>query len=398
MVDKVEMNERYRLNNGYLVRDEYDGLNAYSDFATSVANLTNLNDYLALYNIPFAYIQTPHVFQTDDDPMIPWGYETNINGNTDRLLAELEENIVNYLDLRENVKEDNLNNYDLFFSTDHHWSFEVAFWAHEKIARYIDTLLGEKHFVEEYFDLENYTAEQVENNFLGSHGERTGVFFGGVDSMNLIIPKFKTEFLVQIPSIKWNVTGDFHKSMLDMSHLETNYEKYPYLVYLSAHTDFYSLKNKLVTNEKKILILKDSFSYPLASFLALHYSEVYLYQNIGDESSERFIEKLYEIQPDLILNIRAISNALSSNTIQGSLDYPINSSTTIELNQETTLDHIKLINWSGVEESFTWTTEASAIQFETDLNTDFTFTIDYAKNSMKERKQLFYSIKKKSLS
>lgn len=313
MVDKKEMNERYKLENGYLT---YELQIQYNNMDLEIQNLTNLQKYLDLYAIPFAYVQTPHVIPTDDDPMIPMGYETNINGNSDRLLLGLEENDIVYLDLRDKIVQDEINNYELFFATDHHWNIQGAYWAHEHVALFIDQILNKNLVTSEYFDLISYSTEFYNNIFLGSDGQRTGLFFGGVDDVTLIIPSFATNFTVEIPNHQWDRIGTFDETILERSYLENQnlnyFSKNTYKVYLELNTEYIKIKNNLATNDTKVLLIKDSFSKPLAAYLALHYSEVHLYQ-VG--SQETLLEKLHEIQPDIVLQVRTSTNSLTEEAL-----------------------------------------------------------------------------------
>lgn len=310
MVDKKEVNERVKLNNGYLT----DELNTeYLPMISAINNLTNLKEYLDIYEIPFAYVQTPHLIPSDDDPMIPLGYETHVNGNSDRLLTGLSENGVDYLDLRENIRFDEPSNYEIYFSTDHHWTIETAFLAHEHVGRFIDGKLNENISNSEYFNLENYYTETYTNIFSGSHANRTGIFFAGVDDISIITPKFETNFSVQIPNHNWNRTGNFETAFLEKKYLENssiaNFNKDTYCVYLDSNTEYVKIVNNQALNDKKILLIKHSFSQPMATFLALHYKEVHLYQQ---GTQEELLKILHEIQPDIVLQVATTNDSLTA--------------------------------------------------------------------------------------
>lgn len=310
MVDKVEVNGRYKLNNGYLISNLQ---NNYSEMTSGINNLTNLNDYLDLYGIPFAYVQTPHVLPSDEDPMIPFGYETHNNGNSDRLLQGLMENNVNTLDLRNYLWKDVENPYDLFFKTDHHWNFFGAFYAHIYVSEFIDEILQKNLSNAEYFDLKNYNLEIYENIFLGSDGARTGVFFTGVDDLTMITPKFHTNLSVSIPNHKWNRKGTFDSAILEKEYLKNDslsyFDKNSYCVYLDSNTEYIQIINHLADNDTKILLIKDSYSKPLSAFLSLHYKEIHLYQQ---GSKEELLNKIHEIQPDLVLQVRTTTDSLTT--------------------------------------------------------------------------------------
>jgi hypothetical protein len=68
---------------------------------------------------------------------------------------------------------------------------------------------------------------------------------------------------------------------------------------LGGDTPYLKIKNHMPIEKKKIVLVKDSFTNPMATFLGLYYDEVHLYDLRG--SREDFIEKLEEIEPDIVL-------------------------------------------------------------------------------------------------
>lgn len=305
LIDKKELNERYKLNNGYLT----DAIVNYYNPIAGITNISNLKRYLDLYDIPFAYVQTPILIPSDDDPMMPLGYETHANGNLDRLLEGLENNGVNYLDLRENLKEDEINHYDIYLKTDHHWTNEGGFLSHKYISQLIDEVLGEDLLSEEYFIESRYNTTVFNNEFLGSLGERTGVFFAGVDDVIVITPNFNTNFTTV------DKNGKFEDVFIDYELLEVTFDDtltktVSYKIY-DLNGNYFKIINENSPNDKKIMILRDSFTASIAPFLALHYKEIHLYDVRYGDKEAGFIQKLHEINPDIVLQVRTTTNHLT---------------------------------------------------------------------------------------
>lgn len=317
IIDKIELNGRYKLINGHLTSSNSyleSSLDDFSVMNAEIKNITNLKYYLDLYDIPFAYIQTPHLLATDYDPMIPIGYETHINSNTDRLLEGLLNNNVSYLDLRENFKQDNLDHFDYFYKTDHHWNSHAGFISHKYISEFIDEQLGEKISNDDYFILNRYEIEVFKNISLGYHGQSTGILFSGLDDISVITPNFFTEFIVEAPSLHINKTGNFKESQINYNILENNlinpFNRRVYLVY-PLHTNYAKITNLNAKNDKVILLLRDSFTCNLAPFLALHYKEVHLCDVRYGDKQDGFIKVLHEVNPDIVLQVRITSNVLT---------------------------------------------------------------------------------------
>ncbi|MFI3250427.1 MAG: hypothetical protein R3Y07_05640 [Eubacteriales bacterium] len=319
---RKELNERFLLENDFLTNTliggpstyflSYHDYWTYTDQTASIQNVKNLHDYLALYGIPYAFLQTPHLLTTDDDPTIPAGYSTSVNDNSDRLLAGVAENGIPSLDMRASLQEQGLNSFDIFFKTDHHWTIEGAFWAHIQVAEYIDDLMGTSYANPDYYDLANYNIEIYENSFMGPSGSRTGIYYAGIDDFSVITPNFDTEFQVEIPNRDWYRTGPFDHAMLDYSYLENDinnmYKQDAYCTYLLPNTEYVKLVNLQATNDLKVLLVKDSFSMPMAAFLSLHFAEVHLCQQ---NDHEEFLRTLHEIEPDVVLQMRTAVDRMS---------------------------------------------------------------------------------------
>lgn len=317
LVDKKEMNGVVRLNNGYLVAGD-NGIASYNDSITRINDIVNTKEYLDLYQIPFVYVQTPHTLADDYSSELPLGYETHINGNTNRLLEGLEENRINFIDLRDAWDVDEVDHYKMFLPTDHHWTFDAAFLSHQYLVNYINDELNIPTINKNFFNIENYIKTKYNNIFSGSYGNKTGILYAGVSDLNIIIPKFETNLFVEINKYNWSRTGDFEDVMFNYKYLDYNhlnmFSNYAYSAYLDGSADYVCIQNLDRPNNKKILLIVDSYSKPLAPFLALHFSEVHMYDvrtNYGG-STEGFIQKLHEIQPDIVLQIRTTNSTLSA--------------------------------------------------------------------------------------
>lgn len=298
LIDQKELNNVVKLNNGYLT-----SICEKRDTLPIVESVVEFEGYLKNKNIPYIYIQAPYKMSTDNDNL-PKGFESYANENADNLLKGLNSNNIDILDLREEIKKDGLNHYDLFFKTDHHWTFEGAFWANTKVMSKVNEVLDIKEYDKKYIDINNYNKVTYENAYLGSRGQRVGYLFGGGDDITTILPKFDTDMKFEVPTKGIKKEGTFEESIMFEKIFDKDkvYQKYIYSIYTGDNYDYAKITNKKSTNKKKIFLIKDSFSLAMAPFLALHYDEVHMY-DMRKGSSEDLIKKIDEVNPDIVVNM-----------------------------------------------------------------------------------------------
>ena len=207
---------------------------------------------------------------------------------------------VDYVDLRREIFDNNLDHKDLFFVTDHHWTPEAGFWG----AGVVANILNEKYGFSidaSLYDLSNYNIKIKEKWFLGTEGKRVGSIFAGVDDLHLLTPKFRTDLVLSIPSKVILKKGDFENTIFDMSHVDEKayYEKNPYCAYMGGDFPLSIIKNNLV-NGKKILLVRDSFACVFAPFISLGCRELEIIdlRHYNDKSLYKYIESS---SPDLVM-------------------------------------------------------------------------------------------------
>lgn len=266
---------------------------------------------LIQHDIDFLYIQLPfkvssgHHQDITGIKELPPHITDYSNENASAFLDIMNNANVKTYDLREDFYNSGLSQNDLFFNTDHHWTIEGAFLATDLISKYLNENY-DFDIQEDLYSMSksvnvNTDAEAIENShtdnssiiedeasyihfkkttykdyFLGSMGRRVGKIYGGLDDFSLITPKFPTDIkLTQIEGAGQQIfEGSFNDAVLEMQYIENaDVSTNRYAVY---HGDYQELRfeNKLVENDKKILIIKDSFGIPIYSLLSLGIKEV----------------------------------------------------------------------------------------------------------------------------
>lgn len=289
------LNERAKLENGQLTYYFTGG-----DTQNNSKNLIALNEFLQQREIPLLYIQAPYKID-GDDPQLPAGVEDDSNQNTDAFLAQIQQGGVDYVDLRAEMKADGIDHYSMFFPTDHHWTPKAAFWGYGKLIEYMNENYG-YDIDSSYYDLENYNVQTYEDWFLGSHGKRVGIYYGGVDDIDVITPKFSTNITFEAPSQDIVRTGPFEQSALDQEKIaEKDYfNKNPYTVYTGGDYSRCTFRNEQAPSDKKVLIVKDSYALPVLSFTSLCFESVDAI-DLRYFKTETLVQYIEKTKPDAVV-------------------------------------------------------------------------------------------------
>ncbi len=279
----------------------FAGIERYVD--DSCGATYDLVNNLIANDIDFIYIQLPFKIppaRYGGDAQLPANVKDYANDNADKFVASLNQASVKTYDLRDDFWQSGMTQNELFFNTDHHWSIQGAFLATGLIANYLnenyDMQIPEGLYTEENFNFETY-----ENSYIGSMGRRVGRIYGGIDDFTLIKPNFDTDYTVR--HIEGNEPQEF-KGSFEEAVLETDYITDPdpttnrYAVYHGDYRELHFI-NHLAQNDKKILIIKDSFSLPVYSFLSLGIKEVRaIDMRLFDEN---VVEYAAAYNPDLVI-------------------------------------------------------------------------------------------------
>lgn len=292
-------NNTVRLNDGILAE-----VNTEPQATGQVAyNLTNFNSYLSGQDIPFLYVMAPYKVDLDRQ-LQPYGTVNFFNGDADSFLAALEQSHVNTLDLRPALSQNAEMVEQNFFRTDHHWNFAGALRACPLILEQMDALLPEQTLDTAYAAFDQWEGHTLEKWYLGSHGKRTGIYFGGVDDMTYYTPKFDTQLSRVVIHNEWFFRGDFVQANMDTKYFEEKdyFNDSPYCMYVGGDYPLVQHRNSDAPNQLKVLMIKDSFTLPLQCYFSTLFSEVDVLdpRYLGD-----FVESVAEYvsvsKPDIVV-------------------------------------------------------------------------------------------------
>ena len=259
-----EMNGVVKLNNGYLVLTY-----PYASeemLRNKAENLHTLDLRLKERDIPLLFAICPYT-SSKWDPELPIGVEDYGNTNIDRFMDMVSEYGIEKLDFREEMYADGINQYDMMYRTDHHWTTEAGFYAYTKLSKWIQDKTN-CEIDARVMELSNYTQTTYRKWHLGSRGQRTGIYYAGIDDFVLITPDFETLLS------NGTVEGTFNDLVINYAPLENR-------EYTSRYTYDYVLgnalgnyKNYMAENDVKVLIVTDSFGKAVNPYMILSYGEV----------------------------------------------------------------------------------------------------------------------------
>ena len=263
----------------------------------------------------FLYIAAPRKEYYSKAP----GYINNASVvNFNGFIQSLEDMNVPTLDLSKMIEQIFSNGEDAYFATDHHWTPYTGFQANQAICEELHELY-DMPIDESKLDYDQYNTQVYQDWFLGSQGKKVGTYFTsrGADDFELITPKFETQLSEEQPFKNEFREGSFEETVLYLDNMEKDYyHKNSYATYSGGDFRLQIIKNKLNTEGKKILIVRDSYACAVVPFLSLQASEIHVVdirpgdQYVGDRLSVyQYIE---EIKPDYVIVLYSgISNLAS---------------------------------------------------------------------------------------
>lgn len=236
--------------------------------AEKVKSITEFASFCKKQNIKFVYLAAPSKLAREDK--VYSGKLDFANQNEDEFLTGLKSHGILYIDLRDNIEQEGLNQKSLFFKTDHHWLPETALWAASEITKELDTQ-NVFHGNPALLEADRFEHVVYPNIYLGSHGKKVTLARTKPEDITKLLPLFPTQFHLYIPSLGLDQRGDF-SIFYDQSKLQYG-DLYQtagaYHAYLYGEQPYISIENEQIKGNSHILMIRDSFGDTLAPFLTL---------------------------------------------------------------------------------------------------------------------------------
>lgn len=229
----------------------------------------------------------------------------DLNSYGDDVLAYLRHYNIDYIDFRDVFIQNDMSMEDVFFKTDHHWNIQTAFFATGVVLEHLENEYGDCLDPDGYWrNPDNYVFEEYEGVYLGSQGRETGIHYvDGLDDFTYIYPKKKMNYtytyVFSSNDTVYQRKGGTLSTLVDQSSLEeeNKYEADFYDSYMNCVCRRDEIINEQLETGKKILFIRDSYSSPLATFMAPMCKEIDMKWSVrvsGEEIEEAVINETYD--------------------------------------------------------------------------------------------------------
>ena len=285
-----------RLNSGHL----FD-LQDYVSMEKGVGDIVAM-DEIVPDDIPFLFVyEHPTIYSEDQ---MPAGYD--VLDYSDEIAAEIvsrmAETDIPMLDSRDILTSSGVAMEDYLMYTDQHWATRASLIMARRIADEIESMTGTDISAEK-LDIENFETETYEKLFLGKYGQRIGTVNIDPDDITIYWPKEETSisrytnYLGDITEIE----GEFKDSVIRWDYLQPDEgETYNIKAYFDyGLTENYDIFRNADAADCTVLLLKDSYSASIGSFLSLVCDEVY---NVDLRRSDLTLQEwIDETNPDIVI-------------------------------------------------------------------------------------------------
>ncbi len=268
--------------------------------------------FLATNNIPFLHVQAPTGMDIPKTLMREEG-ECNGNAVAGRYCAQLQGNGVPVLDLREVFAATAADVSRYFLKTDHHWNYDAAFLASERMAeKIVDILKLQLSSEDDLLRRNEWRVKRLPSWRTGSHARRTGFLFAGVDDLDYRVPNVKTRVrrvIYDRAGVAHESEGDFSDVFVSKSvigrrnwHATASFRVFPCV----SFAGFFA--NESAPMPKRVVILGDSFARPVPAYLTKLFREVVLIDPRHFSLCRRFqstnvAEYVLGLKPDIVVQL-----------------------------------------------------------------------------------------------
>lgn len=242
-------------NNGvYIGKDDY----FLQDFKTPdlelmKRNASYINQYAESHNTYVLIAPTATKILEDKLPSFAQPYD---EGGYIHDLTSLLTSKVHVVDALETLLAHNQE--DIYYKTDHHWTTLGAYYAYTAFCESADITP---------LSLDDFNIETVSQEFYGTLFSKGNFTFAQPDTLQIFRAKHANPL-----TVTYTATGTVTDSLYEMSHLDT---KDKYSLFLDNNHPLITIKTG-IQNDKKLMIIKDSYANCFVPFLVNDYEEIHI--------------------------------------------------------------------------------------------------------------------------
>ena len=173
----------------------------------------------------------------------------------------------------------------IYYKTDHHWTTDGAYYAYEKFCEEAGILKKKKS---------EYDIETISKDFYGTSYSKAGFKDITPDTIKIYIPKDKENYKIEYSDSKIE-----DNTLYSMDNLN---KKDKYAVFFGGNHPLVKITTG-IKNNKKLLVIKDSYANSFVPFLTSIYNEIYMVDLRYYDDSVTKLAKLNGIDNILFLYI-----------------------------------------------------------------------------------------------
>lgn len=253
------------------------------------------NKTLQLYNVckqsgaQFLYVSYPSKASYKDS-FAEYGLDGNNYEMRTTFLRGLDEKKIPILNIGEQLQKDGYSIKDIFYKTDHHWKTPMGLYAANSIVNFLNKNFGYS-LDQNALQKDRFTYTTYPNLWLGETGRScSATWTGSLDDFIEIRPTYETEFVFGKYGEETTKKGNFSLFIDDSGYGKTE-DLYTYSAHYSYQGDesLTTIHNEYAP-QKKILIIKDSFSAVVIPFLSLTASDLIVWDMRDQSDVYTFIQ------------------------------------------------------------------------------------------------------------
>ncbi|MGN1133903.1 MAG: DHHW family protein [Oscillospiraceae bacterium] len=240
-------------NGVYFGKDNYY-LQRYTENKTQIdKNIGYINDFAKKVDVPIKFIASPNSVCVNSDKLPKNAVNDNQLDSLNYINDNLADNI-QFFNAYDCLKAESEKGTQVFYKTDHHWTAYGARTAFEN-AFADEQILADN----------NYDGTIKRNDFYGTLYSKAPSSFAKPDEM--LIPMRKDSKY----SVKYQKENKSSQSLIDRSFLD---KKDKYAAFLGGNYAKVDIHSDNAAEQKKIVLLKDSYANAMLPYLADQFSDI----------------------------------------------------------------------------------------------------------------------------
>lgn len=270
LLGKNGINGIYKCKDGYLINTPVNSSKNLNE------NIKYIHEFAEEIDVPVYMTVVPSTGYIMEDVLPSLHYEYQDKAIFNDISAQLTtlNSKIQYVDLSEGFFKLAEDGTQIYYKTDHHWTAEGAFSAYNILCN----AMGISPTPKEDFNIEKYEG------FFGTTYSKSALWLSEPDTVELWKNKKHIDKQFKVEIIDGGKTTEYDSLFFENHLLEQ--DKYP--VYLDGNHSFVRITNTVSNNNKKLLVIKDSFAHSLIPYIADNYSEIIMvdmryYKNIVSE-------------------------------------------------------------------------------------------------------------------